>query len=68
MQAGIRLKNGNSYVVKDLKVIKILNLKTDFISEVTEFTSFFISPGSYIFIGTPTIAVQGDDILSVEFG
>lgn len=67
MSADIVLRDGTNRTVESLKIVKKRNLQNDFVNEITDFSSFFISPGPYLFIGDGIVAVDGKDILSVEF-
>lgn len=67
VNADIMLRDGTNRTVESLKIVKKRNSQNDFVNEITDFSSFFISPGPYLFIGYGIVAVDGDDILSVEF-
>ena len=67
MSADIVLRDGTNRTVESLKIVKKQNLQNDFVNEITDFSSFFISPGPYLFIWDGIVAIDGKDILSVEF-
>lgn len=67
MKARITLKNFPDKSVDNLILIKKFNPKLGSISEITDFTSFFVSSDSFVFIGDIVFAIHGDEIVSVEF-
>lgn len=67
MDAYIELRSGNGHTIQNLKHIKRVNPHTDLETCITEYNSFVLHPGSYIFIGDNILTVDGSDILSVEF-
>lgn len=67
MDAYVNLRPGNGHIIQNLKHIKRVNPHTDLETCITEYNSFVLHLGSYIFIGDNILAVDGSDILSVEF-
>ncbi len=69
MNALVKLKNGDRYLVQNLKSIKRINPFSDSDSEtlITEYDSFAVYAGAHIFVGDNILTVEGDDILSVMF-
>lgn len=70
MKAKINLKTSDSILVMDIKTIKMhktLNTPGKELSE-DNLENFYIERGrAYSFIGTNSVAVNGEDILTVEF-
>lgn len=66
MKARITLKNFPDKTVDNLTLIKRFNLNES-VSEITDFTSFFLSNNPFVFVGDIVLAIHGDEIVSVEF-
>lgn len=66
MKTRITLKNFPDKTVDNLTLIKRFNLNES-VSEITDFTSFFLSNNPFVFVGDIVLAINGDEIVSVEF-
>lgn len=66
MKARITLKNFPDKTVDNLTLIKRFNLNES-VSEITDFTSFFLSNNPFVFVGDIVLVINGDEIVSVEF-
>lgn len=67
MNALIKLKNGDTYLVLNLKFIN--QMVSDDVpgKHITEYDSLMVSAGTYIFVGDNILNVEGSDILSIMF-
>lgn len=67
MNALIKLKNGDTYLVLNLKFINRMIYDNDPGTHITEYDSFVVCAGTHIFVGDNILNVEGNDILSIMF-
>ena len=67
MNALIKLKNGDTHLVLNLKFINQMVSDDTPGKRITEYDSLMVSAGTHIFVGDNILNVEGSDILSIMF-